>query len=38
MDTGATALWLLGVPVPPAWVGRPVAAAFGSPGAPAEAR
>jgi arylsulfatase A-like enzyme len=38
MDTGATALWLLGVPVPPAWVGRPVAAAFRAPGAPAEAR
>lgn len=29
MDTAATALWLLGVPVPEAWTGTPVAAAFG---------
>ncbi|HEU4628302.1 MAG TPA: alkaline phosphatase family protein [Gemmatimonadaceae bacterium] len=28
MDTAATALWLLGVPVPDAWSGRPVTAAF----------
>jgi predicted AlkP superfamily pyrophosphatase or phosphodiesterase len=28
MDTAATALWLLGVSAPEAWVGRPVAAAF----------
>lgn len=28
MDTAATALWLLGVPVPPEWEGRPVTAAF----------
>jgi predicted AlkP superfamily pyrophosphatase or phosphodiesterase len=27
-DTAATALWLLGVPVPSRWEGRPVAAAF----------
>ncbi len=27
-DTAATALWLLGVPVPADWTGRPVAAAF----------
>jgi arylsulfatase A-like enzyme len=29
MDTAATALWVLGVPVPQSWAGRPVAAAFG---------
>lgn len=29
MDTAATALWLLGVPVPAHWTGRPVRAAFG---------
>jgi len=29
MDTAATALWVLGVPIPPSWAGRPVAAAFG---------
>lgn len=28
MDTGATALWLLGIPVPPHMVGQPVRAAF----------
>ncbi len=28
MDTAATALWLLGVPIPEAWTGKPVAAAF----------
>lgn len=28
MDTAATALWLLGIPVPPQMVGRPVSAAF----------
>lgn len=28
MDTAATALWLLGVPVPAHWTGRPVTAAF----------
>lgn len=28
MDTAATALWLLGVPLPEPWVGTPVAAAF----------
>jgi predicted AlkP superfamily pyrophosphatase or phosphodiesterase len=28
MDTAATALWLLGVPVPASWSGRPVTAAF----------
>ena len=28
VDTAATALWLLGIAVPPAWEGRPVAAAF----------
>jgi hypothetical protein len=28
MDTAATALWLLGIPVPERWVGRPVEAAF----------
>jgi hypothetical protein len=28
MDTAATVLWLLGVPVPAAWEGRPVTAAF----------
>lgn len=28
MDTGATALWLLGVPVPTDWAGRPVLSAF----------
>ncbi|HUH11665.1 MAG TPA: ectonucleotide pyrophosphatase/phosphodiesterase [Longimicrobiales bacterium] len=28
MDTAATALWLLGLSVPPAWVGTPVASAF----------
>jgi predicted AlkP superfamily pyrophosphatase or phosphodiesterase len=27
-DTAATALWILGVPVPERWEGRPVAAAF----------
>lgn len=31
MDTAATALWLLGVPVPAAWDGRPVLPAFGAP-------
>jgi predicted AlkP superfamily pyrophosphatase or phosphodiesterase len=29
-DTAATALWVLGVPVPARWEGRPVAAAFQS--------
>jgi predicted AlkP superfamily pyrophosphatase or phosphodiesterase len=38
MDTGATALWLLGVPVPPGWVGRPVTDAFRPPRRPANAR
>jgi arylsulfatase A-like enzyme len=38
MDTGATALWLLGVPVPPGWVGRPVVDAFRPSGRPATAR
>lgn len=28
IDTAATALWLLGVPVPEGWAGRPVTAAF----------
>jgi len=28
MDTAATALWLLGVPVPAGWTGTPVTAAF----------
>lgn len=28
MDTAATALWLLGVPIPDSWSGRPVTAAF----------
>ena len=28
MDTAATALWLLGVPIPKEWAGRPVTAAF----------
>lgn len=28
-DTAATVLWLLGVPVPEEWVGRPVMSAFG---------
>ncbi|HEY8470709.1 MAG TPA: ectonucleotide pyrophosphatase/phosphodiesterase [Longimicrobiales bacterium] len=28
MDTAATALWLLGVPLPTGWTGTPVAAAF----------
>ena len=28
MDTAPTALWLLGVPVPPGWVGHPVVTAF----------
>lgn len=28
MDTAATILWLLGVPVPAAWEGRPVVSAF----------
>jgi arylsulfatase A-like enzyme len=27
-DTAATALWLLGVPFPPTWAGRPVSSAF----------
>ncbi|HST59690.1 MAG TPA: hypothetical protein VLK84_13395, partial [Longimicrobium sp.] len=27
-DTAATALWILGVPVPARWEGRPVATAF----------
>ena len=27
-DTAATALWLLGIPIPERWVGRPVRAAF----------
>ena len=30
MDTAATALWLLGIPIPPHIVGRPVAVAFRS--------
>ncbi len=29
MDTAATALWLLGVPVPEFWEGKPVVGAFG---------
>lgn len=29
MDTAATALWILGVTAPEAWIGQPVAAAFG---------
>ena len=38
MDTGATALWLLGVPVPGDWAGRPVTCAFAAGwGAPADA-
>ena len=28
MDTAATALWLLGVPIPEGWTGKPMAAAF----------
>lgn len=28
MDTAATALWLLGIPIPERWVGSPVEAAF----------
>lgn len=32
-STAATALWLLGLPVPEAWQGSPVEAAFGKPGA-----
>lgn len=35
MDTGATALWLLGISAPAAWAGRPVTEAFGRPPAPA---
>lgn len=35
MDTAATALWLLGVPVPARWEGRPVTAAFQAGGAAA---
>lgn len=31
MDTAATALWLLGVPIPEGWTGRPVRAAFPAP-------
>jgi arylsulfatase A-like enzyme len=38
MDTGATALWLLGVPVPAGWVGRPVTHAFRPLGGPATGR
>jgi predicted AlkP superfamily pyrophosphatase or phosphodiesterase len=30
MDTAATALWLLGVTAPDAWLGRPVIGAFGA--------
>jgi predicted AlkP superfamily pyrophosphatase or phosphodiesterase len=30
MDTAATALWILGVEAPTAWVGKPVTAAFSS--------
>lgn len=30
MDTAATALWILGVPIPQSWSGKPVAAAFGA--------
>lgn len=30
-DTAATALWLLGLPVPAGWEGRPVTAAFAAP-------
>jgi hypothetical protein len=33
MDTAATALWLLGIPVPPGLDGRPVVAAFEAAGA-----
>lgn len=33
-DTAATALWLLGVPVPAQWEGRPVRSAFSAPDAP----
>jgi predicted AlkP superfamily pyrophosphatase or phosphodiesterase len=33
MDTAATALWLLGVPVPTRWEGRPVTQAFRAGGA-----
>jgi len=31
LDTAATALWLLGLPVPPEWSGRPVEAAYRTP-------
>lgn len=37
-DTAATALWILGVPVPARWEGRPVAAAFQSSAVAAAAR
>jgi arylsulfatase A-like enzyme len=39
-DTGATALWLLGVPLPPALTGRPVEAAYraAEPSAPVQQR
>jgi arylsulfatase A-like enzyme len=40
-DTAATALWLLGVPIPPEWDGAPVTSAFGAvatSGAPGAAR
>jgi arylsulfatase A-like enzyme len=30
-DTAATVLWLLGVPAPPSWTGRPVTSAFEAP-------
>jgi predicted AlkP superfamily pyrophosphatase or phosphodiesterase len=30
MDTAATALWMLGIPAPSDWVGRPIAAALDS--------
>ena len=33
-DTAATALWLLGIPVPESFWGRPVTSAFGSEKAP----
>jgi predicted AlkP superfamily pyrophosphatase or phosphodiesterase len=33
-DTGATALWLLGVPVPESFDGKPIVAAFSSPTEP----
>ena len=31
MDSAATALWLLDIPRPNNWIGRPVESAFGEP-------